>query len=461
MSKAFLVCALSAMAGCAIVMPPRLNAQATVYGTGDMRAPYREMRAQIDQIRIFDDHSHPGYSDDPDVDAMASPPGSSALRLRADNPELIAASKALFQYPYNDYSPEHASWLIEKKAELRRKEGSGYFDRIFDELGIETAVANRVAMPDYLDKKRFLWAFFVDSFLFPFDNSAIRERNVDEQTYMPLQEKKLKRELGKAGLKTIPESLDGYLRFITRVMEQDRQQGAIAIKFEAAYFRSLYFSDPAEAQAEPVYQRYRASGIPTAAEYTVFQDFIFRYLLREAARLHLAVHFHTSVGIGDFFNLRDGNVLNLENVLRDPRYESVNFVLLHGGFPYDRQVIWLAARKNVYVDSSFDELVLYPSEFKNVLKYWLSIYPDKVLFGSDAFPFNQALGAEECYWLGVRSAREALAGALSELVAEKALSKEQAMNIAHGYLHDNAAALYADTEKPGHQAPLANSAGPR
>ena len=41
-------------------------------------------------------------------------------------------------------------------------------------------------------------------------------------------------------------------------------------------FRSLYFSYPAEAQAEPVYQRYRASGIPTAAEYTVFQDFIFR-----------------------------------------------------------------------------------------------------------------------------------------------------------------------------------------
>lgn len=462
MSKAFVVCAVSVMGVWVFTTMPRLHAQANVYGSGDVRALYRELQTQIDQIRIFDNHSHPGYSDDPDVDAMASPPGSSALRLRAENPELVAASKALFQYPYNDYSPEHASWLIEKKAELRRKEGSGYFDRIFDELGIETAVANRVAMPDYLDRKRFLWAFFVDSFLFPFDNSSIRERNVDEQTYMPLQEKKLKRELGQAGVTAVPESLDGYLRFISRVMEQDRQQGAIAIKFEAAYFRSLYFSDPAEAQAEPVYRRYRAGGIPTTAEYTIFQDFIFRYLLREAGRLQLAVHFHTSVGIGDFFSLRDGNVLNLENVLRDPRYGSLNFVLLHGGFPYDRQVIWLAARKNVYVDSSFVELVLYPSEFKDVLKYWLSIYPDKVLFGSDAFPFNQALGAEECYWLGVRSAREALAGALSEMVAEKALSKEQAMKIAHGYLHDNAAALYANVQgQQGRREPLANSAGPR
>ncbi len=304
-------------------------------------------------------------------------------------------------------------------------------------------LANRVAMPDYLDKKRFLWAFFVDSFLFPFDNRRILERNVDEQTYIPLQEKKLRRELKQAGLTAIPDSLPGYLRFVTHILEQNRQQGALAIKFEAAYFRSLYFSDPAEVQAAVVYDKYRKGGVPTLEEYTLFQDFVFRHLVREAGRLHLAVHFHTSVGIGEFFSLHNGNVLNLENVLRDPRYDAVNFVLLHGGFPYDRQAIWLAARKNVYIDSSFVELVLYPSEFKDVLKYWLSIYPDKLLYGSDAFPFNEALGAEESYWLAVHSARGALAEALAELVSEKAFSKEQAMKIAHGYLHDNAAALYA------------------
>jgi predicted TIM-barrel fold metal-dependent hydrolase len=165
--------------------------------------------------------------------------------------------------------------------------------------------------------------------------------------------------------------------------------------------------------------------------------------LREAGRLHLAVHFHTSVGIGDFFSLHNGNVLNLENVLRDPRYDSVTFVLLHGGFPYERQIIWLAARKNVYIDSSLTDLYLYPSEFKQVLKYWLSVYPEKVVFGSDAFPFNEALGAEEAYWLSVQSSREALAAALAELVSEHAFTKDQAMKIARGYLHDNAAQVYS------------------
>lgn len=414
----------------------------TPYGTGDRDQVYRKMLAAVHEIKIFDDHSHPGFPDDPDVDAMAAPPGSAALRIRAENPELVAASKALFGYPYSDFAPLHSEWLVRRKAELKTTQGVRYFDNILDKLGIETAIANRVAMAPYLDRQRFLWAFFVDSFLFPFDNTGIRAENADEQVYIPLQEKKLKRELAQAGLEKLPGSLDGYLRFVSQIVERNQANGGIAMKFEAAYFRSLYFADPPREAAAAVYDRYVNGGIPSPADYTLFQDFVFRHLLHEAARLHLAVHFHTSVGIGDYFSLHNGNVLNLENVLRDPRYEGVTFVLLHGGFPYDREAIWLAARKNVYLDSSLADLYLYPSEFKNVLKYWLSTYPDKVLFGSDAFPFNDALGAEEAYWLSVESSREALAAALAELISEHALSETQALQIARGYLHDNAAHLY-------------------
>ncbi len=417
-----------------------------VFSTG-LCAQTRDLAEQIAKIKIFDNHSHPGYADDPDVDAMTSPPGTSAYRLRPDNPELAAASKALFAYPFTDYSPEHSAWLIKRKTELRRQEGAAYFDGILDKLGIETVVANRVAMPDYLDRKRFLWVCFVDSFLFPFDNSRLRAANIDQQTYLPLQEKKLKREFEQAGIAALPDSLSAYLQFVSRVLEQNRRSGAIGIKFEAAYFRSLYFSDPPRTEAEAIYDRFKNGGTPSDADYTVFQDFVFRHLLQEAGRLHLAVHFHSSVGIGDFFSLRNGNVLNLENVLRDPRYDNVTFVLLHGGFPHDREVIWLAARKNVYIDSSFVELILYPSEFKTVLKYWLSLYPEKVLYGSDAFPFNEALGAEECYWVAVHSVRQALSQALRELVSEKALSPQQALTIARGFLHDNSAALYAGQAK--------------
>jgi uncharacterized protein len=406
---------------------------------------YDRLLQQIRQIAIFDDHGHPGFADDSDVDAMASPPLHASLRLRLENPELIAASKDLFDYPYSDNSPEHIKWLVQKKAELRQAyPGYRYFDRILDKLNVTTMMANRVAMGNYLDPKRFRWVFFVDSFLFPLDNSELTARNVDESVYVPLEEKKLKRELEQAGLISLPESFPAYLAFVTKILEQNRSHGGVSIKFEIAYFRSLRFEDPPEAAAAETYDRYHSAGKPSAAEHAVFEDFMFRYLLREAGRLHLAVQIHTAAGTGDFFSITGGNVLNLENVLRDPRYNNVNFVLLHGGYPFQEQAIWLVARENVYLDSSLMGLYLYPQDLAQVLRHWLLLYPDKVVFGSDAFPFNDAIGAEESDWLAVESARTALAAALAEMILHGEVTETQAIQFAHGYLHDNAARIYAE-----------------
>jgi hypothetical protein len=64
------------------------------------------------------------------------------------------------------------------------------------------------------------------------------------------------------------------------------------------------------------------------------------------------------------------------------------------------------------------------------------------MFGSDAYPYNEALGVEEVYWMGVHTSRTALAAALAEMVAAREITEPQALTIARGYLHDNAAALY-------------------
>jgi predicted TIM-barrel fold metal-dependent hydrolase len=129
-------------------------------------------------------------------------------------------------------------------------------------------------------------------------------------------------------------------------------------------------------------------------------------------------------------------------VLRDPRYLGTIFVLIHGGYPFDREAIFLATTRNIYLDSSAVELLLYPTEFKNVLRRWLEVYPEKITFGTDAFPFGAALGVEEVYWLGVHSTRTALAAALAEMVAAHEISEAKALQYAHAYLHDTAAQLY-------------------
>ena len=422
--------------------------QARPYPAGDLHRTYERLLKEIDKIPLYDNHAHPGYADDSDVDAMASPPDESAtLRLRDDNPEFVTGAKALFGYPYDDLKPEHAKWLAEKKSAAEKAGGTAYFNEILGKLNVDICLANRAMMPAYLDTKRYHWVFFGDAFFYPFDNSERRTSTPDMGVYVPLQEKMLARWKKQEGLEGLPADLNGYVDFVRKTMADNQRRGGVAIKFEAAYFRSLYFSDPSRETAEVIYNKYRAGGVPTPEEYRIFQDYIFRRMVDESGRLHLPMHIHSAIGIGDYFSLHNGNVLNLENVLRDARYKNVTFVLVHGGWPYEREAALLTAVKNVYLDTSFQTEMLYPSQFKEVVKQLLTLFPDKMMYGSDAFPFNEALGAEESMWLAARTTRTGLAAALAELVEEGAMSEAKALDLARNYLHDNAAHLYGD-KKP-------------
>lgn len=429
----------------ALTLAAAASAQSSPYPVTDVRKLYENLLAKINAIPIYDNHAHPGYADDNDVDAMASPPGeSSVLRLRDDNPEFVIAAKALFGYPYDDFAPDHAKWLADRKKAAEASGGSQYFATVLDKLNVEICLANRAFMAPYLDPKRFHWVFFGDSFFYPFDNRDQIASTPDNGVYIPLQEKMLARYKKQMNLTGLPADLVGYENFVRATMAENQKRGGVAIKFEAAYFRTLYFSDPPREQAEALYNKYRSGGVPSADEYRLFQDYIFRVLVVESGKLRLPMHFHTAVGIGDYFSLRQGNVLNLENVLRDPRYKNTTFVLVHGGWPYEREAALLTAVKNVYLDTSFQSELLYPSQFKEVLKQLLTLFPDKMMYGSDAFPFNDALGAEESAWLAAHTTRTALAAALAELVGERAVTESKALELAHQYLHDNAAKLYAN-----------------
>ncbi len=436
--RGFVVCIAAAF-------PVFAGAQARPFPGPDVQQIYQRLLPQIEKIPAFDHHAHPGFADDPDIDAMASAPDTNLpLRTRGDNPELIAAARALFDYPYDDFSTEHAKWLVAKKAELKKQyPGPAYFNMILDKLNTESSVANRVAMPEYLDPHRFPWVFFVDSFMWPFNNQREAARNPDEAVYIPLQEKMLHRWMQQENVSKLPADFDSYLKFISKVLEENKRKNGIAMKFEVAYFRPTTFSDPTRSQAEDIYKHYAAGGVPSEKDYRTFQDYIFRFLVGLSSRLNLPVHIHTAAGIGNYFNFSESNIMNLENVLRDPRYSSTTFVMIHGGYPLEREAIWLAAMKNVYLDSSLGELIQYPSAFKETLKMWLETFPEKITFGTDCFPYNEVLGAEESYWLGAESARTALAAALAEMISENEITEARALELAHGYLHDNAVKLYA------------------
>lgn len=425
MVRPFLVAAL-ALAAVAV----RPSAQSRPLVAPAAAAIYQRLLPQIEKIKIFDHHAHPGFANDAEVDPAPVPTGALPMRLRPENPDWAAAATALFGG-------------TSKERLKKQHPGSGYFNVILDRLGIETSLANRITMSGDLDPARFKWVFYIDPVLFPFDNSALAARNPDQAAFMPNQTKLVERFKQKAGINLPPSSLAGYLEFVTSVLQDHRRQGAVAAKFEIAYFRSFVFDDPPRDSVAAIYDKYKAGGVPAAADYKAFQDFIFRHILTECGRLQLPVHIHSSAGAGDYFSVSGASVLNLEPVLRDPRYVSTTFVLIHSGYPFDEAAVLMAMMKNVWLDSSATgSFLLYPDQFKDRLRRWFEIMPDKITYGSDAFPIDDKIGAEELYWFGVHNARMATAAALAEMIAAREITETQAMAIARGYLHDNAASLY-------------------
>src|ERR1700752_4489981 len=107
---------MTAISAAVIGSAAAAHAQAKPFPSGDVQKIYDRLLPQIDRIPIYDNHSHATFPDDSDMDAQAAPPDeTSVLLLRETNPEFVAAAKSLFAYPYDDFQPEHAKWLIDKK----------------------------------------------------------------------------------------------------------------------------------------------------------------------------------------------------------------------------------------------------------------------------------------------------------------------------------------------------------
>lgn len=255
--------------------------------------------AEIAKIKAIDNHAHParvvgpGEKEDVEVDALTLEglePSPLPLRLRPDNPEYIAAWRALYGYAYNDMSEAHVRELLEAKRRVMRERSDAYPAWVLDQLGIETMLANRAAMGRGLVAPRFRWVSFVDALMLPLSNEGARRENPDYAHFYVDEERLLKRYLAESNVTARPQTLDEYVtKVVTATLERQKREGALAVKFEAAYLRSLDFADAPKSQAERVYARYINGGEPAADEYKKLQDFLFRTIAHEAGRLGLAV----------------------------------------------------------------------------------------------------------------------------------------------------------------------------
>jgi uncharacterized protein len=414
-------------------------------------SPDPQILSEINQIKAIDNHTHipkvvaAGEKDD-DFDALPCDPlepTDSPAMARPDNPRFLQAWRKLYGYKYNDRDPAHVRELLVTKQRIAQQQGDNYPTWVLDQLGIEYLFANRVAMGRGLTPPRFLWVPFDDALMTPLDNSSVAD-NPDRKFFYARETALAKRYMTDSGITSLPATLDKYVaQVIVPTLERQKKAGAVAIKFEAAYLRSLNFAEPQSDEAARIYTDYARGGAPTKSDYLKVQDALFRAIAQEAGKLGLAVHIHTGAGCGGYFDLPGSNPGLLDSILNDASLRKTNFVLVHGGAgPYTKVTAFLLGKPNVYADFSEQDALISARALSTVIRDWLEWYPEKVLFGTDLAPGTPEIGWEEIGFSNATTGREALALALTGMLNDGEITRERAFQLARMVLRENALKLY-------------------
>jgi predicted TIM-barrel fold metal-dependent hydrolase len=411
-----------------------------------------QLARAIAALPAIDNHAHPvlpppHLAGDRLFDALPvdnMEPASDPVALRPDNGQLADAWTALWRFTERPpLSAEAMKRLAAARDKVRAREAEHYDQWVLDQAHIATMLANRVALGPGVQPPRFRWVPYIDALVFPLDNTGLAADTPDRAQFFALEDKLRAQYLQAVRLASLPTTLDAYLtQVVTPTIERHRGAGAIAEKLEIAYLRSLDFGDPTREQAARAYARWVNQPRPDPAAYKLLQDFLFRFIAGECGRLHMAVHLHTMSGGGGYFSIAGANPLLLEPVFNTLRLRHTQFVMLHGGWPFVHEAGSLLQKPNAWLDVSSQALIIPPRTLAGWLREWLETFPDKVLYATDGYPFSEALGWEESTFLGDRNLRQALAIALSGMLRDREVTREQAVAIARGVLHDNAAKLY-------------------
>ena len=430
-----------------------LTALAAPGASLDAQAPIDSSLARyIASIRAIDDHAHPmrpvppGAPADTEYDALplsGIPAFDVPHRLLPDDPIWRDAQQALYGIAPERTGDGYHDALKSAVADTARARAERFPEWALDRAGIDIMLANRVTMGPGLEPPRFRWVSFVDPLMLPLDTRAEAARTPDTRALYPLEAKLLQRYLRDLGVRSLPATLDAYVRTVVApTLARQRAGGAVAVKFEAAYLRPLDFDDPDPRAAARTYAAFVRGGTPGHAEYRNLQNHLFREIVREAGRQGMAVQIHALETFGGYYSPRGSAPHLLEPVANDSSLRGTRIVLVHGGWPLVGETQALLGKPNVYADVSMMDDILSPTVLAGVLRQWLGEWPDRVLFGTDAFDGGAEQGWEQVAWVGSTTARRALAIALTGMLRDGEIDRPRAEELARKVLRENAIAVY-------------------
>jgi len=214
---------------------------------------------------------------------------------------------------------------------------------------------------------------------------------------------------------------------------------AVAVKNQSAYGRRLnYDAVPRERAAAAFGGMHNSWRLLGPEDVKTTQDFLFRYCIGKAGEHRLPVKLHTGYYAGrnpmPLARLRK-NASDLCQLLED--FPDTPFVLMHIGYPYQDEFIALAKHyRNAYVDMCW-AWIINPVASVRFLKEFLLAAPASKLFGFG----GDYIAVENIHGHSVM-ARRGIAEALSALVAEGWIGRDDVAPLATRIMRGNALELF-------------------
>ena len=394
----------------------------------------RALLTELAKVKTVDAHSHlllngvepsgKGFTERRNVSELP-------LRLRGVGPEWVRTWKALYKINVPEGSARRDADIQQARELLAEDLGAEFSTRMLDLANVELAIVSGDPRPGSAGS-RFRFVPRADVFLRPFAQDSAEA---------------LKPFFIAARMYTLPKGLDEYLRkVVTGALERWVADGAVGIELGVAAWRGLDFDEVNAEAARAAYGRLVIGGDfgASPADLKAFQDFTFRYLAREAGRVGLVVHVKTGMSRDATGIVGNGNPILLGPSIADPSLQKTRWLLVHGGFPFDKETGPLLLRPNVWADVSVQDLVRSPTELGESLRRWFELAPERVCFASDAAsdPSAPQLRWPELTYLAAETTRAALAIALSRMIGDGMVTRAQALEIGKGVLRENALALH-------------------
>lgn len=230
-------------------------------------------------------------------------------------------------------------------------------------------------------------------------------------------------------------TLEEYLDVCREIFEIYKGFGAVALKDNSAYQRSLAYDIFSQADAKKVFNRMVADpryepAYP--AELKPLDDYLFHEFMRMAKEIDLPVQIHTGHMAWIRNDIVKTNAVLLTNLL--DTHKDVRFDLFHANWPYSGELLFLAKNyPNVSIDFCWANIID-PIYCQRMFKQALSCVPHGKIHGYGA----DFKGCTDRAWAHAVIARDNIAIALADMVDAEYLNLDDAKEVAHAWLFKNA-----------------------